>query len=51
MPRIPDRNGTITPMILVRDIRLPLSAGEEQAKAQALKILRLPAGRVGRNSW
>ena len=48
MPRIPDRNGTITPMILVRDIRLPLSAGEEQAKAQALKILRLPAGRVGR---
>ena len=35
-------------MILVRDIRLPLSAGEEQAKAQALKILRLPAGRVGR---
>ena len=48
MPRILDRNGTITPMILVRDIRLPLSAGEEQAKAQALKILRLPAGRVGR---
>ena len=48
MPRIPDRNGTITPMILVRDIRLPLSAGEEQAQAQALKILRLPAGRVGR---
>ena len=33
-------------MILVRDIRLPLSQGEEQAKAQALSILRLPAGKV-----
>ena len=33
-------------MILVRDIRLPLSQGEEQAKARALSILRLPAGKV-----
>ena len=46
MPRIPDRNGTITPMILVRDIRLPLSQGEEQAKARALSILRLPEHKV-----
>ena len=33
-------------MILVRDIRLPLSAGEEQAFGQALRILRLPLGKV-----
>ena len=33
-------------MILVRDIRLPLSAGEEQARAQALHLLRLPQSKV-----
>ena len=33
-------------MILVRDIRLPLSQGEEQAKARALSILRLPEHKV-----
>ena len=33
-------------MILVRDIRLPLSQGEEQAKARALAILRLPEHKV-----
>ena len=33
-------------MILVRDIRLPLSAGEEQAQARALSLLGLPRHKV-----
>ena len=33
-------------MILVRDIRLPLSAGEEQAQARALALLGLPRHKV-----
>ena len=35
-------------MILVRDIRLPLSAGEPQALEQALRLARIPRGKVGR---
>ena len=34
-------------MILVRDIRLPLSAGEPQALEQALRLARIPRGKVG----
>ena len=33
-------------MILVRNIRLPLSCGEQEAEAQALKMLHLAPGRV-----
>ena len=33
-------------MLLVRDIRLPLSAGEGEAFARALKTARIPAGRA-----
>ena len=33
-------------MILVRNIRLPLSCGEADAICQALKILRLPPARA-----
>ena len=35
-------------MILVRDIRLPLSAGEEQAFEKALHLARIPRAKVGR---
>lgn len=35
-------------MILVRDIRLPLSAGEEQAFEKALHTAHIPASKVGR---
>ncbi len=35
-------------MILVRDIRLPLSAGEAQARERALAVLHLPHSKVGR---
>ena len=35
-------------MILVRDIRLPLSAGEEQAYENALRAAHIPRGKVGR---
>ena len=34
-------------MILVRDIRLPLSAGEPQAFEKALRTARIPQGKVG----
>ena len=34
-------------MILVRDIRLPLSAGEPQAFERALHLARIPRGKVG----
>ena len=33
-------------MILVRDIRLPLSAGEPQAFERALRLARIPHGKV-----
>ena len=33
-------------MILIRDIRLPLSAGEQQAYEKALHLARIPRGRV-----
>ena len=33
-------------MLLVRDIRLPLSAGAGEAFARALKTARIPAGRA-----
>ena len=35
-------------MILVRDIRLPLSAGEEQAFEKALHLARIPRAKLGR---
>ena len=35
-------------MILVRDIRLPLSAGEEQAFEKALHLARIPRAKVDR---
>ncbi len=34
-------------MILVRNIRLPLSAGEPQAFEKALHAARIPRGKVG----
>lgn len=34
-------------MILVRDIRLPLSAGEEQAYEKALRLARIPRAKAG----
>ena len=33
-------------MILIRDIRLPLSAGEPQAYEKALRLARIPRGKV-----
>ena len=33
-------------MILIRDIRLPLSAGEQQAYEKALHLARIPRSRV-----
>ena len=33
-------------MILVRNIRLPLSAGEPQAFEKALHVARIPRGKV-----
>lgn len=33
-------------MILIYDIRLPLSAGEPQAYEKALRLARIPRGKV-----
>ena len=33
-------------MILIHDIRLPLSAGEPQAYEKALRLARIPRGKV-----
>ena len=33
-------------MILIHDIRLPLSAGETQAYEKALRLARIPRGKV-----
>ena len=38
-------------MILVRDIRLPLSAGEPQAFEKALHLARVPRAKVGPVSY
>ena len=40
------QKGTHDNMILVRNIRLPLSAGEPQAFEKALHAARIPRGKV-----